>query len=244
MFLIAAVPASSMPPFAQAYGIKCSVCHTAVPALNAYGRYVQRTGYGSLDRDVIKRALPLWIGENAYYDTQSSNEPHKVQFGNLAIHAVGFITKDITYHAQQWIVQNDQSGGIDTLWVTYNHLLHNDAHLFVGKMPPPGPSPYSQWLDISGFSTPSIVVGEHPYLLASNRWGTKLNYVRGAFDAELGYFAAWAIWAGVLTLQTIRTKPSSGKSLTQVQNVPLKSESTGVEAVFRWLKGAPINTTR
>ncbi|MBC5828629.1 MAG: hypothetical protein GIW98_00360 [Candidatus Eremiobacteraeota bacterium] len=45
-------------------------------------------------------------------------------------------------------------------------------------------------LDIAGFGTPSIVVGEHPYLLASNRWGTKLNYVHGAFDAELGFFAA------------------------------------------------------
>ncbi|MEO9169770.1 MAG: hypothetical protein ABI282_06490 [Candidatus Baltobacteraceae bacterium] len=32
--------ASAMPIFAKAYGIKCSVCHTIVPGLNAYGRYV------------------------------------------------------------------------------------------------------------------------------------------------------------------------------------------------------------
>ena len=42
-------PTQAMPPFAQAYGMNCDVCHTAVPALNAYGRYVQRTGYASLD---------------------------------------------------------------------------------------------------------------------------------------------------------------------------------------------------
>ncbi|MBC5828630.1 MAG: hypothetical protein GIW98_00365 [Candidatus Eremiobacteraeota bacterium] len=152
----AAVPASAMPPFAQAYGIKCSVCHTAVPALNAYGRYVQRTGYASLDPEVIKRALPLWIGESANYDSRAAFEPHKIQFGNFALHAVGFINKDITYHAQQWIVQNDQSGGIDTVWVTYNHLLHNDGHLFVGKMPPPGPSPYSQCLILPVLARPRL----------------------------------------------------------------------------------------
>jgi hypothetical protein len=39
-------PAMAMPPFAQAYGVQCNVCHTQVPALNTYGRYVQRTGYG------------------------------------------------------------------------------------------------------------------------------------------------------------------------------------------------------
>ena len=40
-------PAQAMPNFAQAYGIKCSECHIQIPALNAYGRYVQRTGYGA-----------------------------------------------------------------------------------------------------------------------------------------------------------------------------------------------------
>ena len=34
--------AQAMPPFAQAYGVSCSLCHTQVPALNAYGRYIQR----------------------------------------------------------------------------------------------------------------------------------------------------------------------------------------------------------
>ena len=32
-------PAGAMPNFAQAYGVDCSRCHTAVPLLNAYGRY-------------------------------------------------------------------------------------------------------------------------------------------------------------------------------------------------------------
>ena len=37
-------PAEAMPNFAQAYGVACSECHVQIPALNAYGRWVQRTG--------------------------------------------------------------------------------------------------------------------------------------------------------------------------------------------------------
>lgn len=38
--------AQAMPPFAQANAVDCSACHTMMPALNAYGRYIQRTAYG------------------------------------------------------------------------------------------------------------------------------------------------------------------------------------------------------
>ncbi|HTX60362.1 MAG TPA: hypothetical protein VMH02_11910, partial [Verrucomicrobiae bacterium] len=47
-----AAPAEAMPVFAQAYGVKCNVCHTQVPALNTYGRYIQRTGYAAMDPKV------------------------------------------------------------------------------------------------------------------------------------------------------------------------------------------------
>ena len=50
-------PARAMPNFAQAYGIKCSECHIQIPALNAYGRYVQRTGFAALNPHVLRRSL-------------------------------------------------------------------------------------------------------------------------------------------------------------------------------------------
>ncbi|MBV8333769.1 MAG: hypothetical protein JO192_13605 [Candidatus Eremiobacteraeota bacterium] len=178
--------AAAMPPFAQAYGVKCSVCHTQVPALNAYGRYVQRSGYSSLDPHVLHRAFPFWVGESANYDSQSGPPP-KIQFGNLAIHAVGYLGDDVTYHFQQWIKANNQAGDLDTFWVTYNNLLHRDGHLFVGLVNSPGPSPYSQWMDLAPFSTPEISVGEHTYELDGNGWGSKFNYIKGSLDLE----AAW-----------------------------------------------------
>jgi hypothetical protein len=185
--------ADAMPPFAQAYGVKCNVCHTQVPALNTYGRYVQRTGYASLDPHVLRRALPIWIGENTFYDTQQGT--YKTQLGNLAVHAVGGIGDDVTYHFQQWIWQNDGAGDLDTFWVTYNNLLHRDGHLFVGLMPPPSPSGYSQWLDLSGFASAEYTVGEHAYELDGNGWGSKIDYVKNKIDVEAGWLYGGGGWS-------------------------------------------------
>ena len=186
--------AAAMPPFAQAYGVKCSVCHTQVPALNTYGRYVQRTGYASLDPHVLKRALPVWVGEAATYDSLSGS--YKTQFGNLEIHAVGAIGSDVTYHFQQWIQDGNQAGNLDTFWVTYNNLLHRDGHAFVGLVEAPGPSPFSMWMDLATFTTPEIVVGEHGYELDANRWGAKFNYVKSNIDAEVAYLGSGDGWNG------------------------------------------------
>lgn len=182
--------ARAMPPFAQAYGVSCSVCHTQVPALNSYGRYVQRTGYASLDPHVLKRSVPVWIGENTFYDSQDPDRPHHVEFGNVALHAAGAIGHDWSYHVHQWIVQNQNAGGVDTMWIAYNNLLHRDGHLFVGKIEAPGPSFFSQWFDLASFGTPAITVGEHTYQNDANRWGAKLGFTRGNLAAEAGWLAS------------------------------------------------------
>lgn len=187
--------AQAMPVFAKAYGLQCSTCHTVVPALNAYGRYVQRTGYSSLNREVLKTVVPVWIGEQVNGDSTGGvsdiTPSHKNSFGNLALHGAGYFAPDWTFHIQQWLLQNDSGGGtLDTAWVTYNNLFHRDGHLFLGKLEAPGPSPFSQWSDISGFATPEITVGEHVYQLDANRWGSKLAYTHGALDAEVSWLAS------------------------------------------------------
>lgn len=173
-----------MPPFAQAYGANCIVCHTEVPALNSYGRYVQRSGYAVLDSKTLHRSLPFWLGFNPSYSSQ--NEGTKLQGGNVAVHAVG-LAGDFSYHIQQWIVQNNGPGGLDTAWFAYNGLFRHTGHLFVGKVETPAPSPFSQWFDITPFASAEMTVGEHQYELDNNRWGSRLSYVHGSVDVE----AAW-----------------------------------------------------
>ena len=189
-FFFAARPSQAMPPFAQAYGMNCEVCHTAVPALNAYGRYVQRTAYASLDSATIHRANPFWMGEALTYDSQDPDQPHYIQTGNIAVHAAGFIGNDVTFHLHQWITQNNQSGGTDTMWLTYNNLLHRDGHLSFGKVEAPAPSPYSQWSELNEFATLGQTSGEHAWQFGANRWGTKFSYTHNAAVAEIAYLGA------------------------------------------------------
>ena len=184
----AAKKVAAMPVFAQAYGLDCKACHTEVPSLNAYGRYVQRSMYAGLDPSGYKKENPLWLGEQVNYATTQAPE---YQVGNVAIHAVG-VYNNWTFHVQQWIVQNNQTGDLDTAWVSYNGLLKGNAHLVLGKMPGPGPSFWSQWSDVAPFAAPSIVVGEHAQSFASNRWGAKFSYGDSNFMAEGGYFGSGA----------------------------------------------------
>jgi hypothetical protein len=184
--ICAPAPAAAIPPFAQSYSTKCTTCHTQVPGLNSYGRYVQRSGYAILDHQILQRSLPLWFGFSPFYDSQAPTGLSKIQAGNVALHAVGLVG-DFSYHIQQWLVENNEPGTLDTAWVAYNGLFAHSGHLFVGKVETPAPSPFSQWFDLANFASPEMTVGEHQYQLDNNRWGSRLSYVHDATDLE----AAW-----------------------------------------------------
>lgn len=201
--------AVAMPPFAQAYGVTCSQCHTAVPALNAYGRYVQRSQYGFLDAKVLKKSVPLWVGYQANYDSQAgAPDTHKIVLGNLAIHASGLLSDDFSYHIQQWIVLDNQGGPLDTAWVSYNGLFKHNGYAEVGKLEVPAPSPYSMWFEIAPFATPEVTVGEHAYQLDANRWGAKVGYLKGSVSIEAAYVGSDADLNGATDYV-----PGNGKAL-------------------------------
>lgn len=183
-----------MPNFAQATGLDCSACHLAVPGLSANGRYIQRTAFTAIDTKQLERPVPIWLSEQVNYATDAGYEPHRAIFGNTAVHLDGGVGSDVTFHIQQWLVNTDQSGFLDTAWVSYNKLINREAHLYVGLMPEPSPTFYQFWFDISGFAPPSYSVGEHTQGLGSNRWGYKLNYVPKNFTLE----AAWGGGGGPL----------------------------------------------
>jgi hypothetical protein len=189
--------ASAMPVFAQAYGYDCQHCHTEVPTLNPYGRYVQRTMYAALDRRILAKTPPFWFGEQMTYDSQAAFQPHTTQFGNAALHLAGYLDSRITTHIQQWFVQNNQSGGLDTAWLSYNRVFGDATHAVIGKMPPPGPSFFSQWSDIAPFAAAQITVGEHVQTLATNRWGARLAYTNERFTGSAGWFGGSADLNGV-----------------------------------------------
>ena len=102
--------AQAHPTFAHALSVDCRVCHMEVPALNAYGRYIARTNYMAIPRSALKGTFPFYGDYNPTYDSHS--QPF-IEYGNVAVHAGGYIADDWTYHVHQWIYQNSQGGGTD-----------------------------------------------------------------------------------------------------------------------------------
>lgn len=54
LFAMFSPPASAVPAFARRYGVACSTCHTAFPALNSTGLYFKLSGYRRLNGQDIK----------------------------------------------------------------------------------------------------------------------------------------------------------------------------------------------
>jgi len=233
--------AHAMPNFAQAYGVQCSVCHTQVPALNSYGRYVQRTGYAALDPHVLKREYPIWFDLPTSYTEQTPNTPSWV--ADAGAHADGTIGPGVTnwsYHVQQWLVQDNQPGGLDTMWIAYHDLFNRDGHLFIGKMPPPAPSEFSQWFDVTGLSVnqgAEITVGEHVYQLDANRWGEKFVYDRGSLDAEVSYLSSGADWSGFNDYGVDNDKTWQYKLAFANQHKPLEIGYYGARGSWPLMEG-------
>ena len=78
LVLVVRERAMATPVFAQAYGLSCTACHTQMPILNAFGRYVQRTGYAALSPQALKHALPLFPIDNGTTYTHQSDKPSRI----------------------------------------------------------------------------------------------------------------------------------------------------------------------
>lgn len=209
LLVLGCAPAFAMPNFAQAYGVQCSTCHTAVPTLNAYGRYIQRSQYAYLDATTLKKAVPVWVGYQANYDSQAGPpDTHRVIWGNLAVHLDGLVGDNWSYHVQQWLVSDNQGGPLDTAWVSFNNLFKHNGYLAVGKLEVPAPSPFSQWFEIAPFATAEVTVGEHTYELDANRWGAKMGYLHNSVSVDVAYVGSDADLNGATDFV-----PAAGKTL-------------------------------
>jgi hypothetical protein len=199
--------ASAVPIFAQSYGVTCNTCHTQMPILNAFGRYVKATAYTALDIETLHHALPIFIEDSATgYTYQPSTSTHQLvsPWNSISAWAFGFAGRDFTYHVEQDIVTDNQPGQTGQVWVAYNgialgpheseHRGPGYLHLEVGKvgaiqMIDNGSD--APLRDVTPSSTPpDFFIGQHDYAgNIDDRWGAKLNYVNGKIPlmVELAY---------------------------------------------------------
>jgi hypothetical protein len=191
--------AAATPVFAQAYGLGCTACHTQMPVLNAFGRYIQRTGYAAMDPKTLSHAIPVFIFDlGTAYTHQSGRPPSYGRItgpGNTTVvQANGFLGSDVTYKIEQLLTAGGHAGVLDQGWVSYHNFFDHHGHLFVGKLAEVNLDEFSAFVlgdvnDAGQGSVPDVAVGVHDYALDydGGRWGTKFNYVQGKTVAEIAY---------------------------------------------------------
>jgi hypothetical protein len=192
--------ASATPVFAQAYGLQCTACHTQMPALNAFGRYIQRTGYAAMNNKTLSHAVPVFVFDIGTAYVHQTGQPAIDDRINGPLHttvlqANGALGPDVTYKVEQLLEAGGQTGFLDQGWVGYHNLFDHSGHLFVGKVAAlnleefGGPSVLYDVNDAGGDRIPFVAVGVHNYLsdYAEGRWGTKFSYVRGKTLAQVAY---------------------------------------------------------
>jgi mono/diheme cytochrome c family protein len=183
-------------------GVNCGLCHSAVPHLNSYGRYVLMTNFSrGLNKHLQmmqNRSLPVALEITA----NVSNPPDPLLPG---VHSAivqflsgGFIGPKVSYFASVPVVSGGfPASAVDQVWFAYNGFSHENGSLQIGKFPTPIFAPWtSQSLSLSGYGLAGLQVGLNNSTIADNRWGASytqfghlglignLSYVRGAGPIE------------------------------------------------------------
>jgi hypothetical protein len=192
--------ASATPVFAQAYGLSCSACHAQVPVLNAFGRYIQRTGYAALDAKALKHAFPVFLFDTGTTYTHQSGQPASDgrvtgPFDRTILQANSALGPDVTYKIEQVVADAGQAGFLDQGWFAFHNFFDHHGHLFVGKLAAinleefGGPDILADVNDAGQSRVPNVAVGVHNYALdyELGRWGAKFNYVRGKTLVQVAY---------------------------------------------------------
>ncbi|HET9392461.1 MAG TPA: hypothetical protein VFO29_02890 [Candidatus Rubrimentiphilum sp.] len=211
---LSAQRANAMPPFAQSYGVDCNTCHTMVPALNAYGRYIQRTAYAGLNYHVLRSSSPFWISERLRSKSTGSLDRLRPNFkttaGNVTVDAVGALGPAWTYRIEQSLYSNNIGGSVmGRAWVGYSNIFQRHGHISVGKLDPAVPSFMAGWQDTTGFGgSTGLSVGKHKYAFSSPRWGARFDYDAENFAVALSWGAGTS---GLLQAGDFSVNPGTDK---------------------------------
>lgn len=176
--------ASAVPVFANGQGgANCALCHTVVPQLNRYGRYVLMTNFSrGLNRHLQmmqNRSLPLALEATAYASHPAPTGLPALSSSLVQWLSAGFLGKEVSYFASVPMVSGGfPASSVDQLWVADNAFARGNGSLQIGRFATPIFAPWiSQSLSLSGYGIASMQVGSNAATLADNRWGASYTQV-------------------------------------------------------------------
>ncbi len=184
---LTARPAAAIPVFANGQGgVSCEMCHSSVPALNAYGRYILATNFARvLDAHaqmLQNKRLPVAVLASA--NRSSVPNPSfgtKIYAAVVDLLSAGYIGPKVTYYASVPIEEGGfPAPAVDQLWVAYDGLAGGNGSLQVGKFPTPFFAPWvSQTMTLSGYGLAALPVGLNSVGVGDNRWGISYTQIGG-----------------------------------------------------------------
>ncbi len=170
-------PAEAIPVFANGQGLSCEQCHSAVPSLNAYGRYILATNFAKvLDahkqmKENLRDPVSLEVAGNG------SNTPDptlpKIYASVVDFLSAGYVGPKVTYYASVPAVDDGYpASAVDQLWGAYDGFSSGNGSLQVGKFATPIFAPWlSQPLSLSGYALGAGPIGANVVGIGDTRWG-------------------------------------------------------------------------
>jgi len=176
--------ASAVPVFANGQGgANCALCHTVVPQLSGYGRYVLMTNFSrGLNRHLQmmqNRSLPIALEATANASNPAATGLPALSSSLVQWLSAGFLGKEVSYFASVPMVSGGfPAASVDQLWVADNAFDRGNGSLQIGRFATPVFAPWiSQSLSLSGYGIASMQVGSNAATLADNRWGASYTQV-------------------------------------------------------------------
>src|SRR5438105_9750278 len=180
--LVLASRADAIPAFARKYGMRCSACHEAWPALNDFGRAFRDNGYqlGQGKDDVTQFPPSYWpvairISPHYQYvsvDNQDTDQgAKKIRSGNVADVDFDLLTAGTLIHDVSFLVvasggSEDSNVKLESAWVRFDNLLGSPLlNLKIGKHEIDLPRSAHRPLNLT--DTGYLIYGYHPQGSAS-----------------------------------------------------------------------------
>ena len=196
--------ASAFPAFARKYGLRCTACHEAWPALNDFGRAFRDQGYQlGLGKDEPTTVEPGYfpisvrITPHYEYNLQSSQttDQGKKTLGSGGVATVGIdlltggtLGKDVSFLVVPTGFTSSDGVSLESAWVRFDNLLGSSwANLKLGRHEVDLPrSAHRPW-NLS--STGYLIYGFHPpgsasvYDIGENQRGVEwVGHDRGSMN--------------------------------------------------------------
>lgn len=187
LFFAVAARVQAIPVFANGQGLSCETCHTTFPGMTPYGMMTMMTNFQNLDAKKQSQAFPVALRSQIISYLGNGEHPGQTMVNTLSVLGGGFVGKNLTWYAEQPIVDAGFPGTTEQMWLSWNGLFHGTNSLQVGKA-----HTWFPFMPAHGWTLGSYLLatqdnGQNTFEPNDSRWGATLNGMSNEFMYSLSY---------------------------------------------------------